>query len=466
MIQSLQLHNTMTRAKDVFTPEDADNVRMYVCGPTVYDRPHLGNARSIVVYDVLYRLLTHLYGQENVTYIRNITDVDDKINTRALERGITIQALTQEVTSQFHADMAALNNLAPNKEPRATEHIADMIAMIESLIAKRFAYTARGHVLFSTTSYDNYGTLSGRNTEELIAGARIDVAAYKRHPGDFVLWKPANDGDDPSSVFDSPWGSGRPGWHIECSAMSTRYLGTNFDLHGGGADLMFPHHENEIAQSCCAHPESTFAKYWVHNGFLTVSGEKMSKSLGNFTTVHDALNQGIHGETIRFALLSTHYRKPLDWNEKLLRDAKKSLNSWYRRLQGTTFSIQHSEALPDVFRQALLDDLNLPAAFAAMHQEKDAATLYAMGSQLGLLQQDPNEWFKVRAVGTAKGSSTVKAIGDSIIDDTYIQDQIDARNAAKKAKNFADADRIRDELKAKGIVLEDKPGNKTEWRRE
>ncbi|MFN7610588.1 MAG: cysteine--tRNA ligase, partial [bacterium] len=326
---TLRLTNTLTRREEIFTPIDPAHVKMYVCGPTVYARPHLGTARSVVVYDMLYRLLRHEYGE--VRYVRNITDVDDKINAAATERGITIQALTAEVTAQFHADMEALGVLRPDVEPKATEHIAQMITLIETLIARGFAYEAQGHVLFDVQRDKDYGVLSRRSVEDMLAGARVEVAPYKKYAGDFVLWKPVSDKDDPSSVFDSPWGKGRPGWHIECSAMSAAHLGREFDIHGGGADLMFPHHENEIAQSTCAHPESRYARFWVHNGFLTVNGEKMSKSLGNFITVHDLLQRGVKGEVIRFALMSTRYNEPLDWTEKLLGDAAKVMDRMYRQ---------------------------------------------------------------------------------------------------------------------------------------
>lgn len=441
---NLFLYNTLTRQKDPFTPDDEENVRMYVCGPTVYDRAHLGNARSVVVYDVLYRLLRHVYGEGRVNYVRNITDVDDKINTAAIERGITIQALTQKVTGWFHADMQALNCLPPAHEPRATEHIPQMVQMIGRLIANGAAYAAEGHVLFDVTSDAGYGALSGRSLEDLVAGARVEVAPYKKNPGDFVLWKPAAATDDASSKFASPWGVGRPGWHIECSAMATHLLGADFDIHGGGVDLMFPHHENEIAQSCAANPGSHFAKTWVHNGFLTVNGEKMSKSLGNFITVRDLLEKGVQGEVIRFALLSTHYRKPLDWTDKLVEDAKKQLDAFYRAIKDTP----QVEADITPMQATLADDMNVPGALALLHGA-DKSMLKAYGAMLGMLQQDAAIWFQ----------------GENTGDDAEIQARIDARIAAKKAKNWTEADRIRDELKAEGILLEDKAGDITEWRR-
>lgn len=451
---TVQFYNSLSRKKEPLNEVNKGRVGMYVCGPTVYARPHIGNARSVVVYDVLYRLLRHMYGETHVTYVRNITDVDDKINAAAMERGITIQQLTDEVTQQFHDDMGALNCLRPNIEPRATEHIDGMITMIETLIHHGNAYVGSDgqHVLFDVTSASqnkawNYGMLSGRTIEEQQAGARVAVEDYKKHPGDFVLWKPADEQDDESSKFDSPWGLGRPGWHIECSVMSTEYLGHTFDIHGGGADLKFPHHENEIAQSCCAHPHSDFAKLWVHNGFLTVNGEKMSKSLGNFVTVKDLLDKGIKGEVIRLALLSAKYNEPLDWNDKVVSDAQKLLDRMYRVAQGqpTTAEIAACAEMAK-FMDALCDDLNFPLAMSALQQLPDKELVVA-AKFLGLLQHTPEAWFK----------------GDG--DDNAIVVQIAARAEAKKSKNWAEADRIRDALKAQGIMLEDRPDGTTDWRR-
>lgn len=443
---SLHLQNTLSRQREMFIPLDENRVTLYACGPTVYDRPHLGNARAVVVYDILFRLLQFLYGAKAVVYARNITDVDDKIIIAAKQRGITIQQLTREITDAFHHDVAALNCLPPTVEPRATEYISQMIAMIEALIEKDAAYVAEGHVLFSVESDAEYGKLSGRKLEDLHAGARVEVASYKRHPQDFVLWKPAEEGDDPSCVFESPWGAGRPGWHIECSAMSTNLLGHDFDIHGGGADLQFPHHENEIAQSCGAHPGSHYARYWVHNGFLTINGEKMSKSLGNFTTVHDLLVQSVPGEVIRLAFLMTKYNEPLDWNDKLLSDAKKTLDGWYRKLG------EHDlpEVLPpQSFVDALCEDMNLPLAISLMHKAADAEHLKAMGNVIGLLQQSPQSWFK----------------GEATEVDVKIQVLIDERIAAKKARNFARADEIRQLLEAQNVILEDRRDGTTDWRR-
>jgi cysteinyl-tRNA synthetase len=454
---TIQLYNTLTRKKEAFTPIDTNNIRMYVCGPTVYDRPHIGNAGSVVVYDVLYRLLMQTYGCDKVTYIRNITDVDDKINAAAKANGEPISALTGRVEGWFHDDIGALNVLPATKdlsgkadgkgymgEPHATHHIPHMIDLIEKLIANGHAYAAQGHVLFAVDSYKEYGQLSGRKLDDLIAGSRIEVGSYKKHPGDFVLWKPADDGDDDSSVFDSPWGKGRPGWHIECSAMSSTYLGEHFDIHGGGADLMFPHHENEIAQSRCALPNSQFANVWVHNGFLTVGGEKMSKSLGNFTTVKELLDKGIKGEVIRFALLSTKYSEPLDWNDKLVHDAKLTLDKWYRHLPAQN-SLAKS---PAAFIEALGDDLNFPKAVSLMHSAPPEELL-AMGKLLGFFNQTPEEWFHG---------------GASNQDNERIKTLVNQRIEAKKAKNWAKADEIRKILADEGIILEDRPDGTTDWR--
>jgi len=465
----LNLYNTLTRKKEEFKPADVENVKMYVCGPTVYDRPHLGNARSVVVYDVLYRLLRHVYGENHVTYVRNITDVDDKINAAAKANNEPISALTKRVEGWFQEDMKALNCLTPTHEPHATDHIKEMIAIIEKLIAGGYAYVSQGHVLFRVASYKDYGQLSGRKLEDLIAGARVEVESYKEHAGDFVLWKPADEGDDPSSVFESPWGAGRPGWHIECSAMSSKYLGDDFDIHGGGADLMFPHHENEIAQSCCAAPESSFAKTWVHNGFLTVNGEKMSKSLGNFTTVKDVLDKGVKGEVIRFALLSAHYKEPLDWNEKLLEDSKKQLDYFYRTLEGYVYEPKNSmhqdtKDIAEAFSiQFLGNDLNTSIQISYLHEcakavkNSDTAEmksaqqnqLFTAGKFIGIFKNSPEEWFK----GTGSDNREIKSL-------------IDERIAAKKSKNWARADEIRKTLADQGIILEDRPDGSTDWRRE
>jgi cysteinyl-tRNA synthetase len=447
-MHALHLHNSLTRRKELFQPIDPHHVRMYVCGATVYDLVHVGNARPEVVYDVLVRVLRRLYPR--VTYVRNITDVEDKINARAHELGEPISALTARTIADYHADMAALGARPPDVEPRATQHIDDMIAMIEKLIASGHAYAADGHVLFAVSSYPQYGHLSGRSPEELLAGARVDVAPYKRDPGDFVLWKPSTP-DLPG--WDSPWGRGRPGWHIECSAMSWRYLGEDFDIHGGGTDLIFPHHENEAAQSVCAFPGSHFAHYWVHNGMLLVNGEKMSKSLGNFTTLRDALARA-PGEAIRLLLLRTHYRSTPDFTDAALAEAKKELDRFYRALERYP-AIDVGE-VPGPVMDALCDDLNTPLALSAMHALADRALagdfdaalgLRAAGDVMGLLHADPAVWFRG---GTGDAAEIDAAIAE--------------RLAARKARDFARADAIRAELAAKGIVLEDGPQGTT-WRR-
>jgi cysteinyl-tRNA synthetase len=442
----LYLYNTLTRRKERFSPLDRSHVRMYVCGPTVYDLAHLGNARPVVVFDVLARLLRRLYPR--VTYVRNITDIDDKINARARESGEPIGAITARTTADYHADMAALGADPPDEEPRATDHVPEMIAIIERLIAAGHAYVAEGHVLFSVPSDPRYGSFSGRSPEELLAGARIDVAPYKRDPGDFVLWKPSTQ-DLPG--WDSPWGRGRPGWHIECSAMSWRYLGESFDIHGGGSDLIFPHHENEVAQSLCAFPGSSFARVWAHNGMLLVNGEKMSKSLGNFFTVRDVLAKA-PGEAARLLLLRAQYRSTLDFSDAALADSKRDLDRFHRALErhpGVTAS-DPSEA----FLAALADDLNTPLAIARMHALADAALagdaaaaaqLRASGDLMGVLRADPAAWFQ------GEGDASVEA---AIAD----------RQAARKSRDFARADAIRAELLAQGVVLEDGPAGTT-WRR-
>jgi cysteinyl-tRNA synthetase len=444
----LHLHNSLNRRKERFEPADPANVRMYVCGPTVYDLAHLGNARPVVVYDVVARLLRQLY--PSLTYVRNITDVEDKINTRARELGEPIGVLTARTTADFHADMAALGALPPDQEPRATDNIAEMIMIIERLIAADHAYAAEGHVLFAVASDPDYGKLSGRSPEEMLAGARIEVAPYKRDAGDFVLWKPSAD-DQPG--WDSPWGVGRPGWHIECSAMSWRYLGETFDIHGGGSDLIFPHHENEMAQSLCAFPGSRFARYWMHNGMLQVDGEKMSKSLGNFFTVRDVLAKA-PGEAIRLLLLRTHYRSELDFSDQGLAEAKRELDRFYRALE--RFPDVEAGPLPNPVLGALCDDINTPLAISLMHGLADAALagdpaaaagLRSAGNVLGVLQQAPDAWFRG---GTDDAAAIEAAIAD--------------RLAARKARDFARADAIRAALSAQGILLEDGPKGTT-WRR-
>jgi len=462
---TLFIQDTLTRAKTAFVPIDPAHVRMYVCGPTVYDRAHIGNARPVLVFDVLFRLLQRLYPR--VTYARNITDVDDKINARAKASGRTIGEITAETTRLFHEDMAALGALSPTVEPRATAHIGQMIAMISTLIASRHAYVAEGHVLFSVGSMASYGRLSGRSRDEMIAGARVEVAPYKRDPADFVLWKPSAE-DLPG--WDSPWGRGRPGWHVECSAMSAEHLGPSFDIHGGGLDLIFPHHENEIAQSICAHGRNTFARHWMHNGFLMVEGQKMSKSLGNFITVHDLLGRA-PGEAIRLCMLSTHYHQPLDWTEAGLKQAKAALDRLYTALRGAADVPMEGEATPsDAMFGALCDDLNTPRAIALLHEVAGAlnkatdqaerarlkSQLLGDGALLGLLAVDPEVWFQGEESDDDPGAFTMKAI--------VVEEMIRKRAEARKVKDFAGADAIRDDLAAHGIILEDGPQGTT-WKR-
>jgi len=439
------LHNFLTKRREALVPLDPGHVRVYCCGPTVYDLAHIGNARPAVIYDVLVRLLRRLF--DKVTYVRNVTDIDDKINNRAREAGVPISEITEQTLKDYRADIAALGNFPPDHEPRATETIAEIIAIIERLITSRHAYEAEGHVLFAVPSFPDYGKFSGRSPDELLAGARVDVAPYKRDAGDFVLWKPSTD-DLPG--WTSPWGRGRPGWHIECSAMSWKHLGESFDIHGGGTDLIFPHHENEIAQSLCAFPGSRFARMWVHNGMLVINGEKMSKSLGNFVTIRDVLAKA-PAEAARLLLLKTHYRSLLDFSDTALAEARKELDRFYRALERTP--AEPSATLSDPILAALTDDLNTPLAIAEMHALADkamagdqqaAADLRAAGDILGLLQV--KNWFQ----GEGDNSAIDAAIADRI--------------AARKAKDFARADAIRKELEAQGIMLEDSPQG-TIWRR-
>ena len=452
---ALTLYNTLGRRKEPFQPLDPGNVRVYVCGPTVYDFAHIGNARPVIVFDVLYRLLRQIYGASHVRYVRNITDVDDKINAAAKARKESIRALTERTAKAFHEDVAALGCLPPDVEPRATEHIPQMIAMIERLIGQGHAYAAESHVLFAVASDPQYGKLSHRNRDEMIAGARVEIAPYKRDPADFVLWKPSP-ADLPG--WDSPWGRGRPGWHIECSAMSETHLGESFDIHGGGLDLIFPHHENEIAQSECVHLGKPFAQIWMHNGFVTVDGAKMAKSEGNFRTIREVLDEA-PGEAARLAMLMGHYRDPLDWTSDRLHQAKQGVDRFYLALRSAG-EVAPGTIAPRV-AAALEDDLNTPLAIAVLHEllaelnkatsaeekQRLKAELLASGAVMGLLQQDPEAWLK-------GGQDDAASIEAAIV----------ARNAARKAKNFAEADRIRTELALKGILLEDGPAGTT-WRR-
>ncbi|MEE2699269.1 MAG: cysteine--tRNA ligase [Pseudomonadota bacterium] len=453
---SLHIHDTLSRKKIKFIPRDINNIRMYVCGPTVYDYAHIGNARPVVIFDVLYRLLKQLYPK--VTYVRNITDVDDKINNAALETGRSIQDLTKQTTKIFQDDMANLGALKPDHEPRATQHIEGMKALIKKLLSSGHAYEIEKHVMFDVTSMPNYGRLSRLNRDELISGARVEVAPYKKDPADFVLWKPSSE-DLPG--WESPWGRGRPGWHLECSVMSEEFLGSEFDIHGGGQDLIFPHHENEIAQSTCASGNG-FAKYWMHNGYLMAEGEKMSKSLGNFYTVNELLKE-FPGEAIRLALLKTHYRQPLDFTKAGIEEAKRELDGLYRALRGMTLNPNQLVKVPAV-TEALSDDLNTPLALSNMHEmasavhkakntdkHKTATHLFSAGVLLGVFQKNPEDWFK--------GKASIDGLKD-----TDIEQLVAEREQARKNKNFQRSDEIRNQLAEQGISLEDGTGETT-WKR-
>ncbi len=442
----MKFYNTLTRKVEDFVPEDPSRVRMYVCGPTVYDYAHIGNFRPMVVFDSLNRLLRHKYGQDAVVYARNITDIDDKIINQAIATETTIDVITDRTIAAFHDDLDALNVAAPDHEPRCTEYVEPMVAMIEELIEGGFAYAAEGHALFDIHSYEKYGKLSKRSLDDMRAGARVEVAPYKRDPGDFVLWKPSTD-EQPG--WPSPWGRGRPGWHIECSAMSKSCLGETFDIHGGGLDLIFPHHENEIAQSCCANGTEVMARHWMHNGYLTVEGEKMSKSLGNFFTVKQLRDEGWGGEVIRFSLLSAHYRQPLDFSRDKMREMKAQLDRWYGFLKES--GDPEAGEVDERVIAALSDDLNTPQAIAILHELTDRpADLKASATMLGLLQQDSESWFKGE-------------VSDD--ENAEIEALIEKRKQAKADKDFATADQVRDQLTSMGIVLEDKSGGVTEWKR-
>ena len=450
-----QFYDTYSNTKKSFTPLDASNVRMYVCGPTVYDYAHVGNARPVIIFDIVYRMLNLKYGAEHVTYVRNITDVDDKIIEASNSLNEDISTLTERTINYFHDDASYVGALQPNVEPKATDHIPEMINIIEKLIKKNHAYEADGNVLFAVNTFDNYGNLSGKSLEDLIAGSRVEVANYKKNPADFTLWKPSK-ANEPG--WESPWGKGRPGWHIECSAMSEKYLGQTFDIHGGGQDLTFPHHENEIAQSESCN-DKKFANFWMHNGFLSIEGEKMSKSLGNFITINE-LKDTYQGEVIRFNMMLTHYRQPLNWTEKSLLDSKKTLDKWYKII--VTYDkplASKSDLISEKMLSALADDVNTPQAIAELHQlykvandgDVDALEIFYNSCQfLGILISDYNSW-------SSWQSKTMD------IDENLINGLIEKRNEARSAKDFPEADRIRDELLNLGVILEDKD-NKTTWK--
>ena len=462
----LRLYDTLTKEKRPFVPLDADNVRMYACGPTVYDFAHIGNGRAAIVFDVLFRVLRHRYGADHVKYVRNITDVDDKINVRAARDypGVplneAIRRVTEQTERQFHADVAALGCLRPTLEPRATEHIVAMKTLIERLVAAGSAYVAEDHVLFSVAGMKDYGQLSKRSLDEMIAGSRVEVAPYKRDPMDFVLWKPSKPGEP---AWPSPAGiatPGRPGWHIECSAMAWQHLGETFDIHGGGIDLVFPHHENEIAQSRCSFNTPVMANYWMHNGFLQVEGEKMAKSAGNFFTIRELLANW-HGQILRLNMLRTHYRQPIDWTESGLEQSWATLEDWW-----SFASPVYPPAPSQTVLAALSDDLNSPKAIAELHVIRNRISTAGEGphavelaQNLAFLGFDRASFLAWEEKKTAEALKT-----SSGLDETAIKKLIDARNAARKAKNFKEADRIRDELKAKGVELEDKKDGGTAWR--
>jgi cysteinyl-tRNA synthetase len=443
------LTNNLTNKKEKFIPKDKNNVRMYVCGPTVYDDPHIGNARPVVVFDILFKILKNKY--PNVTYVRNITDVDDKIIKSSKENNISISELTKKITQSFNEDCIYLNCEKPNHEPKATEHISEMIEMISELIKKGFAYENNKHVYFEVKKFKDYGQLSNKKLDELVAGSRIEVSDNKKNPEDFVLWKPSET-DEPS--WDSPWGKGRPGWHLECSAMSKKYLGNEFDVHGGGVDLLFPHHENEIAQSRCANDSKAFANYWLHNAFITMSNEKMAKSQGNILKIKDFRNNK-SGQVLRMALMSAHYRQPLDWNDKLLEECENTISKWYN----VYLNIKTKLKISDEILKPLLDDLNTPGYIANLHKlyekaakgsDEDKILFISACNFIGLLNETKEDWlkFKKNKVSISENEILIK---------------INQRNEARVNKNYKEADKIRDELLDKGVLIEDKDG-KTAWK--
>ena len=443
------LTNNLTNKKEKFIPKDKNNVRMYVCGPTVYDDPHIGNARPVVVFDILFKILKNKY--PNVTYVRNITDVDDKIIKSSKENNISISELTKKITQSFNEDCIYLNCEKPNYEPKATEHISEMIEMISELIKKGFAYENNKHVYFEVKKFKDYGQLSNKKLDELVAGSRIEVSDNKKNPEDFVLWKPSET-DEPS--WDSPWGKGRPGWHLECSAMSKKYLGNEFDVHGGGVDLLFPHHENEIAQSRCANDSKAFANYWLHNAFITISNEKMAKSQGNILKIKDFRNNK-SGQVLRMALMSAHYRQPLDWNDKLLEECENTISKWYN----VYLNIKTKLKISDEILKPLLDDLNTPGYIANLHKlyekaakgsDEDKILFISACHFIGLLNETKEDWLKFK-------KSKVS------ISENEILIKINQRNEARVNKNYKEADKIRDELLDKGVLIEDKDG-KTTWK--
>jgi len=450
MTKNLNLFNTLFNKKEKFVPIDSNKVGMYVCGPTVYDFPHIGNARPLVVFDVLFRLLKKIYGKNKIAYVRNITDIDDKIIEASKQNNKSIKELTKIITTSFHKDCKYLNCLEPNFEPKATDHINEMISMVKNLIKNKHAYENEKHVYFSVSSFKEYGKLSNKNSEQLVAGSRVEVSKYKKDPLDFVLWKPS-DIDDPG--WDSPWGRGRPGWHLECSVMSEKFLGKKFDIHGGGLDLVFPHHENEIAQSRCANNTNSFANYWLHNGFVTFGKEKMSKSIGNIVSLN-MLRENINGQVVRLALLSSHYKQPLDWNEKLIKESQNTLDKWYGQFEKTV-----ADELQDEVLYPLLEDLNTPEYISKLHLfynesskgNKSSKIKFLSACKLiGLFEEDKQSWENFK-------KSKVK------VDESFINQKIMDRNNARKQGNYKLADSIRKELETNGVVIKDKK-DETTWK--
>ncbi|MBO6482162.1 MAG: cysteine--tRNA ligase [Pelagibacteraceae bacterium] len=450
MTENLNFFNTLSKKKEKFVPINKKKIGMYVCGPTVYDFPHIGNARPLVVFDVLFRLLKKIYGENEITYVRNITDVDDKIIESSKKNKKSINELTETITKSFHEDCRYLYCLNPTFEPKATEHIKEMIGMVSNLLKNNHAYENKNHVYFSVSSFKKYGKLSNKNFEQLVAGSRVEVSEYKKDPLDFVLWKPS---DEKDPGWDSPWGRGRPGWHLECSVMSEKFLGKQFDIHGGGLDLVFPHHENEIAQSCCANKTENFANYWLHNGFVTFDKEKMSKSIGNIVTINK-LRENVNGQVVRLALLSSHYKQPLDWNEKLIIESKNTLDRWYNQWEQTP-----SEKIEDEVLEPLLEDLNTPKYIAKLHSLYDEVKKESRISKvkfttacnlIGLLESTPLTWKDFKK-------------NQSAIDENFINKKIEDRNIARKKGDFNKADVIRKELEDNGVIIEDKQ-DKTIWK--
>ena len=450
MTKNLNFFNTLSNKKEKFFPINNNKIGMYVCGPTVYDFPHIGNARPLVVFDVLFRLLQSLYGKNKVTYVRNITDIDDKIIESSKKNKKSIKELTETITKSFHKDCRYLNCLNPTFEPKASENIEEMISMVSNLLKNNHAYENEKHVYFSVSSFKKYGKLSNKNSEQLVAGSRVEVSKYKKDPLDFVLWKPS---DEKDPGWDSPWGRGRPGWHLECSVMSEKFLGKQFDIHGGGLDLVFPHHENEIAQSCCTNKTESFANYWLHNGFVTFNKEKMSKSIGNIVTLNK-LRENVNGQVVRLALLSSHYKQPLDWNEKLIKESQNTLDRWYGQ-----FEKINSEELQDDVLKPLQEDLNTPEYITKLHSlfeesskgnKSSKVKFLSACRQVGLLEEDKQSWENFK-------KSRVK------IDENFINQKIKDRNDARKKGNYKLADVLRKELEDNGVIIEDKQ-DQTIWK--